>query len=60
MNHRLNWSTEARVAAFHKCGLSALMAMGIVRRSLALVNRSNGNIHLADSPCNGHESRASF
>jgi hypothetical protein len=24
INHLLNWSTEARVSAFHKCGLSAL------------------------------------
>jgi hypothetical protein len=28
--------------------------MGIVRRNLAWVKQSNGNIHPADSACNGH------
>src|SRR5665213_451505 len=28
MNHRLNWSTEARVSAFHRWALSVLIGMG--------------------------------
>ncbi len=48
MNHRLNWSIEAAMSAFHRCGLSALMRSGdIVPFRLLRRDDSRGRCRMA-------------
>jgi len=50
MNHWLNWSTEAAISAFQRCGLSALIRFSRIKSIKSIRYAATGATHVSSAP----------